>query len=109
MSSASQTPAPSPVQVDPARLRRCGKELRQIAEQLAGDVSAHRSLTSAGHGAEGWQVGTTARRAAQEWGESLLALVDRLDVLGQSFVAAADSYAGTDSRAAARSGEVRVR
>lgn len=107
MPASSQPP---PVRVDPATLRRCGRQLRQVADWVAGDVSIHWTrLASLPHGRDGWQVDAAADRAAREWSESLLGLVDRLDVLGQAFVAAADSYAGTDSRAAGRTGEARVR
>jgi len=101
----ARAPDPPRLRVEPSLLRHSGQRLRRVAAGLLADVEAARDgLTGAPAGPGAWAVVAAARQAATDWVSLVRDLAGRLDALGRALVAVADSYAGTDARAAARTG-----
>lgn len=98
------------LRVEPSQLRHSGQRLRRVAADLLADLEAARGgLIGAPAGPDAWAAVAAARRAATEWVSLVRDLAGRLDALGRAMVAVAESYAGTDARAAARTGRRVVR
>lgn len=99
-------PAP-PVTVDPGQVRRSGRALARIGDELRADVErAGWALPDAGGGNPGWRAVDAATGAARQWEEMLRSLAGQFSELGDAFVAAAGAYQRCDAQAGARTGTV---
>jgi hypothetical protein len=98
------------LRVEPSQLRHSGQRMRRVAAGLLADLEAARvGLAGAPAGPGAWAVVPAARQAATEWVSLVRDLAGRLDALGRALVTVAESYAGTDARAAARTGRMVAR